>query len=635
MQIQRNQCTAPAGVDRAQQLFAQAFAYHQKNELDLASLLYQQVLQLRPDHFDALHMLGVIAAHRGDYIRAVDIFGQALQFNAQTAEVFSNYGVALGGLKQYRQALESYNRAIALQPGFSEAYCNRGRIYYERKQYTEAIADFDKAISLKPDYQEAWFSRGVGLHDLKRLHDALASYDRAIELNSDYVDAHYNRGVVLHDLKRYDDAMMAYDRVIALQPGYAAAYNNKGHIFQHFKRNPEALEGFEKAIQLNPDYAEAHYNRGFLLFKLHRQDESLDCFNRAIFLNPDYAEAYNGKGYLLHKYNRHDEAIECFEKAISLKPGYADAYANSSLSHLIRGDFEKGWPAYEWRLRRDEVLESARNFARPQWMGELPVSGKTILLHYEQGLGDTIQFCRYARMAADLGAEVILEVQPSLMRLLKDLDGVVTLVERGQQLPPFDLHCPLMSLPLAFRTDMDSIPAYSGYIAPDADNVKRWSEVLGHKKGLRVGLMWSGSLTHINDHNRSIPLQQFIRMLPAGVDLVSLQKEIRPEDLITLDAHPEILRIGEDMADFTDTAALCELVDIVLTVDTSVAHLAGAMGKPVWILLPFNPDWRWLLEREDTPWYPTAKLYRQMRTGDWDEVIEKVRADLYGMLTKF
>ncbi len=317
-----------------------------------------------------------------------------------------------------------------------------------------------------------------------------------------------------------------------------------------------------------------------------------------------------------------------YRKALTIEPDYAPAHWNESLCRLLIGDFERGWKKYEWRWKCDQDLLATRNFSQPLWLGREDLTGKTILLHAEQGLGDTIQFARYAQAVAQKCAKVILEVQPSLRSLLSEISGAYKVLSRGEPLPEFDFHCPLLSLPLAFNTRLETIPATIPYLGARAAVVKRWEDNLGKRDVPRVGIVWSGLSTNVNDHNRSIALSRLAALAGPSVKLVSLQNEVRAEDEKALAANKQILHFGSELEDFSDTAALVSLMDLVVSVDTSVAHLAGALGKPVWILLPFAPDWRWLVDREDSPWYPTARLFRQPKIGDWDSVIDKVKQDL-------
>ncbi len=383
-----------------------------------------------------------------------------------------------------------------------------------------------------------------------------------------------------------------------------------------------------KAISVRPDAVSAYSNLGIVLFHQRRYQQALTSTANALAIDPHHAVTLSARGMILQACGRFDEALRNFTDAIKAQPDYADAHWNLGLCQLLTGDFRNGWREYEWRHKQPEKAPHVREFTQPLWLGKPSLKGKTILLHAEQGLGDTIQFFRYADAVAKKGARVILEVQPPLKFLLRGLRGIDQVLTKGDPLPPFDYHCPLLSLPLAFGTEPETIPGETPYINSDPDLVRKWKARLGEKKNFRVGISWSGSAIHKNDTNRSIALEKFLSLLSPGIDLISLQKEVRPEDQAILEKHKEILHFGDEIADFSDTAALMESVDLVLSVDTSVAHLAGALGKPVWILLSSPPDFRWLLSREDSPWYPSARLFRQPAPGDWDTALQKVQSEL-------
>jgi hypothetical protein len=371
-------------------------------------------------------------------------------------------------------------------------------------------------------------------------------------------------------------------------------------------RSQEALVNLDRAVALRPQYAEAFNNRGIVLGDLERHAEALACVERALALKPDYAEAHYNRGNTLRDLHRHADAVQSFERAIALQPDYASAHWNLADCQLLLGNFALGWKEYEWRWRLNQRAASRREFAQPLWLGAQPVQGKTVLLHSEVGLGDTVLFCRYARDVAVLGARVVLEVQPPLVELLSGLEGVAAVVASGAPLPAFDYHCPLMSLPLAFRTELGNVPAVIPYIRSDPARVALWKGRLGAAAKPRVGIVWSGSTALKND-KRSMTLAEMLPLVRPWAEWVSLQKELRADDSALLASRPEIRHFGGELEDFSDTAALVDLMDAVVTIDTSVANLAGAMGKTMWILLPFNPhDWRWLLEREDSDWYPTV-----------------------------
>lgn len=546
----------------------------------------------------------------------------------ETAEVHANRGKMLIAKRQFAAAVISYDQAIALKPDFAEAYIQRGNALRKLAQFESAVTSYDRALALLPDHAETHCNRAIALKELRKFELAVTGYDRAIALNPAFLAAHANRGVALAALQQHEAAVASFDQANALHPGIAFTHLHRGISLHALGRYEAAVEAHQKTIALDASSAEAQHNLGLALLQLRRHEAAIAGFDRAIALNPEFADAWASRGLALYETRQHAAAIANYEKAIALQPTLRIAHRNLSHLYLQLGDYEKGWEKFEWRMRGEDNPANRRTFTQPLWLGETSIAGKTILLHSEQGLGDTLQFCRYAKQVAALGASVILEVQKPLLGLLSGLDGVTTLLAKNSVLPPFDLHCPLMSLPLALKARIDNIPSAQGYLKADAGKVAEWQARLGAKTRPRVGLVWSGNQLHKNDQNRSIPLADFVTLLSDDFEFVCLQKEVKPADLETLAAHPEIRRFGAELNDFSDTAALCELLDLVISVDTSVAHLAGALGRPVWILLPFNPDWRWMLEREDSPWYGSARLYRGDRLAGWSELVTRVRADL-------
>jgi tetratricopeptide (TPR) repeat protein len=571
----------------------QALALHQQGRLIEAERLYEAVLRDAPDHFDALHLLGVLALQTGRPRRGVDLIAAAIKLKPNVAGVHNNLG---NGLKDL------------------------GRL-------TEALASFDAALALRPDYAEAHNNRGIVLQDLRRVDDAVASFDKAIALKQDYAEAYNNRGIALHHLKRLDDALASFDGAIARRPDYAEAHNNRANALKDVKRFDDALASFGKAIALRPDYATAYYNRGIVLQELQRADDALASFDRAIVLRPDYAEAYNHRGIVLQDLGRGTDALASLDRAIALKADYAEAYNNKSLCLLQMGRLEQGLALYEWRKRLDEPFGN-RAFAEPLWLGKEDISNKTLFVHWEQGLGDTIQFFRYAKLLTAHGISVELSVQQPLYRLLKQMSSDIKILGPNEVPTEFDCHVPLMSLPLALGTALETIPSGQRYIFADQALSRSWDPRLPPRTKPRIGVVWRGGTKHKNDHNRSIDLLSLAPLFSATAHWISLQKEPRPNEAALLRDLQHIISCGDELADFSDTAAVIDLLDLVITVDTSVAHLAGAMGKPVWILLPHNADWRWLTDRDDSPWYPTARLFRQDETRSWDAVVTRIHAAL-------
>lgn len=459
---------------------------------------------------------------------------------------------------------------------------------------------------------------GIALQMRGKLTEAIANYERALQFDPGSVAALNNRGLAMHALGRLDEAAASLAEAVARHPEQAEPYTGLGNVLQAQGRLEEAAACHERALAIRPDYAEAWSNLGSVRHSQGRLEEAAEWCARAAQLKPDFAEAYNNLGDALASQGRLTDARRCFEKAIELKPNYAQAHFNRAAVLLLCGDFVPGWQEYEWRLR----LVSPRDFGRPRWDGE-PLSGSRILLHAEQGLGDTLQFLRYVPLVRAAGGEVVLEVQPQLRRLALELHGVAEVVAAGEPLPTFDWYCPLMSLPLVFGTTLENIPEPALYRMVATAAAEKAANFPWQEEGLRVGLVWAGSVSHVRDRFRSIAPEMLEPLL--GVERAHFfplqlgKPQLRAVRVTDLTAQ---------LGDMADTAALLSHLDLVIAADTSVAHLAGAFGKPVWILLPFAPDWRWLLERQDSPWYPSMRLFRQTKPGDWAGVIEAVRLAL-------
>ena len=590
---------------------------------------YDRALALRPDYTEALSNRGLTLHELKRFAEALASYDRALTLRPGHAAALSNRGVTLHELKRFAEALASYDRALTLRPDYTEALSNRGLTLHELKRFEEALASYDRALMLRPDYAEALSNRGNTLYELKRLAEALASYDRALALRPDYVEALSNRGLTLRELKRFADALASYDRVLTLRPDHADALWNWGNTLYELKRFEGALASYDRALALRPDYAEALSNRGAALHALKRFEEALASYDRALALRPDYAEALYNRGITLHELKRFEEELASYNRALTLRPDYVEAHFNEAFCRMLIGDFNRGWQKNEWRWETKHLRNEKRNFAQPLWLGSNEISGKTILLHAEQGFGDTIQLCRYVPLVAERAARVIVEVQKPLHELMRTLPGAAQIVSRGDPLPDFDTHCPLLSLPLAFATRLETIPSETPYLRASSQAVMNWNARLGPRSHPRIGLAWSGRPTHKNDHNRSIGLSSLLPLLGSNATYVSLQRDVRADDATMLQDRSDLLHFGDELKSFSDTAALMSNLDLIVSVDTSVAHLAGALAKPVWVLLPFIPDWRWLLDREDSPWYPTARLFRQDDTREWDNVIARVQAALH------
>jgi tetratricopeptide (TPR) repeat protein len=588
-------------LDDLQSIFDQALAFHRAGLLAEAEQLYHRVLEHQPGSFDCQHLLGVISYQRGDCLAAVRQIDAALKINSRVAD----------------------------------AHLNRGNALKKLKRFDEALASYDKAIAIKGREPALLNCRGSVLRDLRRLDEALADLDLAVSLRPDLAEAFNNRGNVLKDLQRLDAALADYDRAIALNPNNADAFNNRANLHKQLGDEDQALLDYEKAIALKPDYPEAFYNHGTTLHELGRFDAALTQLGRAIALKPDYAEAFYNHGTTLMALCRIDDALADFAKALALRPDYPDAAWNRGLCNLLAGRWREGWPDYERRWQTDQTPPHWHDYGRPQWTGQDDIRGKTLLLHSEQGHGDTIMAVRFVRPVIERGARVILDAPPAMQPLLRQIEGV-TLTRPEEPAPAFDLYCPLMSLPRALDVTLEGMAADAPYLSAPAAHLEKWRRRLPNSGGLKVGINWAGNPGFRHDESRSIGLRRMLPLLAqSDVQFFGLQKDLRDGDAEILRSHPRIHSLGGDIESFADTAAIVSLLDLVISSDTSVVHLAGALGKPVWILLQFVPDWRWLLDRDDSPWYPTARLFRQPTIGDWSGVIERVASELCLAEAKF
>lgn len=523
---------------------------------------------------------------------------------------------------------------------------------HKRRRLQNAELTYAAILKRDPDHVDALHQLGLikkaggrKTEAYQLLTAALARCSAAPDAGAETADTLIKRGDILHALGRHFEALVSFDRALTLAPDHADCHVKRGFALYYLNRVEAALASYDQALALAPKDTTILLCRAQTLRQLDRCEEALAAVDHVLALKPDHAPALTQRGETLSRLSRYDEALAHFELAARRDPKYLHPRWGLAITRLLQGDFRSGWREYECR-RFDETAEP-RDFRAPLWLGEEPLEGKTILLHAEQGFGDTIQFVRYAALVADRGAEVILEVQAELKTLMARIDGVAAVLGQPEErtrgsridgapvplaaehdLPPFDYHCPLLSLPLAFKTDLDTVPAKIPYLHADPERLPRWQARLAQRRRPLIGLAWSGNPYHWQDRHRSIAFDLFAPLLSEPFSFVSLQKVVSEADAKLMAGLPNLLHFGDQLADFDDTAAIIAALDLVVTIDTAVAHLAGAMGKPTWILLPHAPEWRWMLDREDTPWYPTARLFRQHRRGDWESVIERVRASL-------
>lgn len=537
--------------------------------------------------------------------------------------------VGLHRAGKLREAEKIYARIVKAAPDYFDALHIYGTLKAQSGQMGEALRLINAALKINPRSAEALVNLSNVMHALKRDQDALDCLDKALAIKPDDPLALGNRGSALLTLNRPEDALSSFEALLRLDPRNGEATMNRGIAKAALLRHDEALADFDAASALMPGHPNVLYNRGSALLALGRPAEALADFERTLAAIPTHPRAWNNRGRALQQLNRHAEAVQSFDKVLALQKDDADAHSNRALSLLTLGELREGFKQYEWRWKRSGMRDTRRGYNKPLWLGEFPLGNKTILLTAEQGLGDTIQFARYAPLLARSGAKVVLEVPPELKTLLKGLDGVAACVTRGEPLPAYDVHCPLGSLPLALKTDATNIPADIPYLHADAAYVEKWRTKLGPLSGKRVAIAWAGQIRHANDRNRSVDFKMLEPLLALeGISLVSIQRELRGDNAALLANHANVTHAGGDLDDMTDTAAVLSLCDLLISVDTSVAHLAGATARPAWVMLPFAPDWRWTLTGDHSPWYPQVRLFRQPSLGDWPSAIAHLRAAL-------
>ena len=594
-------------------------------DLAAAEAQCREALAADPADANCLHLLGLIHARNSQIDPAIELIAQAIRHDRTRPDYFSNLGKLLALRQRFDEALKSYDIALNLRPDWVEVWMALGDLLQRQSRFTEALLTYDHALKLDPNQAAAAEKAARLLQRLERFDEAASLYRRWAAIDPDCYDAHNDLGRVLLTLGRHEEAAAAFTRASEVRPD-APAFNNLGIALTDLKRFEEAVPALDRAIALAPHLAEPHNSKANALKAMNRFDEALAHYDRAIALKPDYTEAHGNRGTCLDELARPDEALASYASALALLPDHGDTHWNWAVNRLRAGDFETGWREAEWRWKSPSLRLRDRGFAAPLWLGAEEIAGHVLLLHNEQGLGDAIQFCRYVPWLVARGARVVLEINSPLYPLLSAMPGVTQCIRRGETLPDFGFHCPLSSLPLAFDTRPDTIPAVTPYLAVP-EGARDWSSWLGERRLPRIGLVWSGNPSHLNDHNRSIALQALAPLLEVEAQFVSLQKQPRVDDQARL-GERNILDAAPFLESFADTASLVAQLDLVISVDTSVAHLAGALGKPVWILLPHVADWRWLTDRADSPWYPTARLFRQQADRAWSPLVTELRDTL-------
>ena len=611
-----------------QPVFDRAFAAHRDGRLDDAERDYRATLDGNPTHVDALHLLGVLRHQQGQHAEAAALVRRAVNLRPEDAALQLNLGNALKALGQIDDAIEQFRNALTLAPSFPMAHYNLGNAYASVGRHEDAADAFEKSLRLQPDDASSHNNLGNALHALGRHTQAIASFQRALELRPGHAGALNNMGMSLNALGRADEAIPCFQAALAAEPRFVAAHFNLANTFDATGRHAEAVESFQAALNLQPNLPPAIYGMGNALAALGRHAQALPYLERSVGLDPQFALAWLSLGTAHQALGARGPALRAFDQTLRLRPDFAAAHLNRALAWLALRDFARGLPEYEWRLQNvaQPVIQTL-----PRWHGE-PIGQRTLLVHAEQGFGDTLQFVRFVPLAAQRAARVVLEVQPQLLPLLAPAAQAwrVTLISQGAPRPAADLQCPLLSLPLALGTSFETIPGHTPYLSVAPAYGRKWRGSLGGQAKRKIGVAWSGRIQR--NETRSMPLDVLEPLFALdGIDWIVLQPELSAAERAALDGHPRaasIHRFDTRIDDFADTAAIIERLDAVVSIDTSIAHLAGALRKPLWLMLPFAADWRWFDGDTRSPWYPGATLVRQPRPGAWGDVVDAVANEL-------
>jgi tetratricopeptide (TPR) repeat protein len=603
--------------------------------LDEAALLYQRILDAEPDNVGCLFHQGLIAQQQGRHDDALLLLNRAVARNGKHPGIHDTLGTSFLAVGRLTDAIASHRRALAIKPDFFEACYNLGNAYQRQGDIGRATACFRQTLAQRPDLAEPYNNLGNLLASEKKFDAAAMAFRRAIAILPKDAAAYNNLGNVFKERDQFGSAAICFEQALHVQPEYVEAHYNLGNTLLEAAMLDQAIVAFRRAVAMRPDLTEAYNNLGTALYLQEHAAEAIACFERALWLNPRFPETHSNMGTVFRDRGDLDRAEAIYRHAIALDPDYVLAHCNLAVTLLLRGDYAEGLSEFEWRRLGERNTLKPRADLPPRWAGEDP-AGRTILLQAEQGLGDVLQFARYATLIAAAGARVILEVYPPLKRLLASIPGVAQVLTKDEALPPgIEWHLPMMSAPALMGTRLETIPAAIPYLTPDAAQVAHWKKRLAGVPGLKVGLVWAGDprphdpRSHAIDRRRSIALARLAPLLMVpGVSIVSLQKGQPAAQMADIAPELRPLDVMETVTDFADTAALVANLDLVIAVDTSVAHLVGAMGKPVWILSRFDGCWRWLIDGDDSPWYPTARLFRQTAPGNWDTVIARLANEL-------
>ncbi len=617
---------ASAGTETALEI---AWALHRAGRFEEAERACRAVVGGDPARGDAWHLAGLAQSRLGRHGEAEASYRRAIEAGAGQAEVHSDLGTALAMQGKAEEAVAIFRRAAAMAPGFADAHADLGTALRDLGRLDEAAGSLREALRLNPDHPSA-LATLADVYSRQRRPAELAEACRALlDVRPDHFEAHHRRGEALGYLRRFEESREDFREAVRLMPGSPSAHGGLGVALAGLGRDDEAVAAFRRALEIHPGYAEAWNNLGRALRRVGEEEAGLEALDEAVRLKPDSADGHNNRGLVLNSLRRYEEAIACFDRAIGLVPDYPDARKNRAMSRLMLGDYARGWPEFAWRWRSGDLVMPA--YPQPLWRGE-PLIGKTILLWPEQGVGDVIQFLRFAAMVKARGPKAVLVLVPAdlapLVSTCPGVDRIVTRVEVGPD-AGFDVHAPLMDLPAIFGTTVATIPTPIPYLAAEPARVERWRDRLASIAGFTVGITWAGNPVNPIDRERSFPLAMLEPLARVeGVRLVSLQKRHGVEQVAALAGRFPVVELGDDFdrgpGAFLDAAAVMRSLDLVVTADTATGHLAGALGVPVWVALSTIADWRWLANGDASPWYPSARLFRQARPREWGPVFDRM-----------
>ncbi|MBF0173321.1 MAG: tetratricopeptide repeat protein [Magnetococcales bacterium] len=613
-------------------LLEQAWNHLTAGRWDEAEQHYRNLLAQTPQDPDLLHFMGIIAHQRGQLEQAVMWISRAVAIHPGFAEAHNNLGLALEGLQRWQEAASSHRRALTLQPRLAASHNNLGNVLRQQGKPGEAIACFHQALTLQPDYFQAYNNLGNAHADLGQWDEAIACYQKALTLHPHFTEARHNlertlnhKGLLALEQRHWHEAATCFETMLHSQPGHVEALSHLGIIYQELGRLEEAVVCLQQVAQRRPNLAATYSHWGLALQKMGQHTLAAEQMEHALRIDPNDCGTLTNLGFVRQEQGDVATALALYHRALALDPQFAEAHFGKGLAHLLLGEFTTGWQHYEWRWKKWDFTPHGR--PEPLWDGK-DLQGETLLIHCEQGFGDSLQFIRLAALVRQRGARVAVLCPQPLEALFRSLKGIDFLASRPEALPRCACQIPLLSLAGVLQVDPATLVTDMPYLHADPVRQQRFLDI-GQRKGFKVGLVWRGHRGHKNDRNRSIALHRLAPLFAVtGCLFFSVQKDPEPNERALLAGRDNVHDLSDRLVDFADTAAVLMMMDRIIAVDTAVLHLAGALGRPAWGMLPFVPDWRWLLFRDDSPWYPTVRLFRQRQSGDWDGVITRIREAL-------